>query len=443
MNPPEQTGSLPVVCYLFSSPSSRLTQWLKPTIASMRLPIRMESPPARPEDWDQPPPTPVLRFAVVDQGALVIPAVQDHLRTLQRNGLGWILVQTKPQPDPLPPGLLPLQTWWLDALQEPLLLTTLQDIELMDRVWKQFRQTVCHHCEPTRLKPLGMMAALLAHEINNPNTFATTNLLLLQRLMHQLQQALSPWAHLSAVPLAQAVADQLSWFQQKLAHADGLVSDALDGLLRVNALVQQMGAFSSGAQAPFAAVDVGASLVHAVMQVRRMKSQHNHIQLVWQVEHNAELWGCEPLLHQAFLNLLTNAVDAMTLPPALPNQPAVLTLGMRLAANGTHRLQVWLQDTGCGMDEATQTRLFEPFFTTKPYGHGTGLGMMVVQEAANAHGAQLTVDSTPGQGTTVQLDLPILQPLSVPAGLFQTTGWALNDNRPEEGRPYGNTPITA
>ncbi len=108
------------------------------------------------------------------------------------------------------------------------------------------------------------------------------------------------------------------------------------------------------------------------------------------------------LLEQALLNLVANARDAMS---------AGGTITLRTAlehSNNGHApfVVVAVEDTGTGMDPATQERVFEPFFTTKPEGKGTGLGLPMVQEFASRSGGQVTVDSAVGRGTTVAVRLP-------------------------------------
>jgi hypothetical protein len=75
------------------------------------------------------------------------------------------------------------------------------------------------------------------------------------------------------------------------------------------------------------------------------------------------------------------------------------------AAPGWHAVLV-VSDTGVGMDQRTREHLFEPFFTTKAVGHGTGLGLAVVEGIVRDHGGFVTVESAPGQGATFRVHLP-------------------------------------
>ena len=120
-------------------------------------------------------------------------------------------------------------------------------------------------------------------------------------------------------------------------------------------------------------------------------------------------------LEQVLVNLAVNARDAMP-------DGGVLSIGTRHAVVGPgaelapgRYVAVDVRDTGVGMDAATLARIFEPFFTTKPAGQGTGLGLAMVYGIIAQTGGRVTVDSTPGRGTTFSLYLPALPVESTPA----------------------------
>ncbi len=104
------------------------------------------------------------------------------------------------------------------------------------------------------------------------------------------------------------------------------------------------------------------------------------------------------LLHQAFLNIIVNARQAMPSGGRLTVRTCVRSLGRRM-------VEVSIADTGPGIPAEQLTRIFQPFFTTKP--QGTGLGLAIAARIVEQHGGRILVDSTAGHGTTFTVDLPI------------------------------------
>jgi len=106
-------------------------------------------------------------------------------------------------------------------------------------------------------------------------------------------------------------------------------------------------------------------------------------------------------IHTCLLNLVTNAMDAcLAMPETSPREVTIRTLN---PADWAVEYQV--TDTGCGMDEATRSRVFRNFFSTKG-SRGTGLGLMVTQKIIREHGGTITIESQPDKGSTVCIRLP-------------------------------------
>ena len=121
--------------------------------------------------------------------------------------------------------------------------------------------------------------------------------------------------------------------------------------------------------------------------------------------------GDSVALNQVLLNLAINARDAMSRGGVLTIQAERMPASMLSDApvmEMVDHVVIRVQDTGDGMDAETRTRVFEPFFTTKGRGEGTGLGLAIVYEAVRAHGGAVTLDSTPGEGSSFRIYLPAL-----------------------------------
>jgi len=128
----------------------------------------------------------------------------------------------------------------------------------------------------------------------------------------------------------------------------------------------------------------------------------------------APVRGDEGQFHQVIVNLVTNAASAI----GTKQGSISVSLQLVLRDDGASVNRLRVEDTGCGMDEATRARIFEPFFTTKPVNEGTGLGLSVVHGIITAHGGRIDVASTPGQGTTFEMDLPIAVEEELPQAAY-------------------------
>ncbi len=124
-------------------------------------------------------------------------------------------------------------------------------------------------------------------------------------------------------------------------------------------------------------------------------------------------------LETALVNLATNARDAMPRGGRLIFAACLdvvrQTADQRLDLRPGEYIRLSVTDTGSGIDQRTLTRVLEPFFSTKPSGQGTGLGLSMAKGFAEQSGGGLTIDSTPGHGTVVQLWLPAATPPEAPA----------------------------
>jgi len=132
---------------------------------------------------------------------------------------------------------------------------------------------------------------------------------------------------------------------------------------------------------------------------------------------------CSPSrLNQVFINLITNAVQAMD---------GKGTLSIGTSARGDW-VEVTVQDTGCGIPEENLTKIMDPFFTTKPVGKGTGLGLSIVHQIVEEHEGQLLVDSKQGVGTRFTLGFPVRRSSSRSADKSEKKSVSIVGSSPNE-----------
>jgi signal transduction histidine kinase len=170
---------------------------------------------------------------------------------------------------------------------------------------------------------------------------------------------------------------------------------------RVTRLMNQLLAFARRGPPNFRPVDLRDVVKNCLDAVEERLSRHC-VQVV--SEHDEELpliHGDSDLMMQVLLNLVLNAVQAM---------PESGTLRVAAAREGEQHIRLTVADTGHGIPPDVLPKIFEPFVTTKERGKGTGLGLTVVLGIVQEHGGSITVESTPGQGTTFTLLLPRVAP---------------------------------
>lgn len=234
-------------------------------------------------------------------------------------------------------------------------------------------------CE--RLASLGLLAAGVVHDLNNPLTALYANL--------------------------EEVADFLAARDDEGAQrALAEVGYALEAAEQIRALAQDLRVFARGGVQRVRPVDVEKVLESALRVV--VRPVRHQIRLIKDVSPTPPVRATESGLAQVFLNLLANAVDALS-----EREHRELHVALRTSADG-QGVEVEVRDTGAGMPEEVQRRAFTPFFTTKDA--GSGLGLFTSQRIVTSIGGDLEIHSREGQGTTVRVRLPALVSEAGPAG---------------------------
>ena len=250
-----------------------------------------------------------------------------------------------------------------------------------------------------KMASMGLLAAGVAHEINNPVGFVNSNLGTLQRYINNLLRLLGAYEQIEE-SLDENVRQAIRQIKIEIDAAylrediNDLLTESLDGLMRVKRIVQDLKDFSHVDRAELELADLEKGLestLNVVWNELKYKAR-----VIKEYGHPPAIECFPSQLNQVFMNLLINAAHAIE------------NTGNITIRTGHDTAYVWVEveDTGTGIGPENLGRIFEPFFTTKPVGKGTGLGLSLSYGIVNKHGGRIEVKSELGKGSCFRVWLP-------------------------------------
>ncbi|MEP0783710.1 PAS domain-containing protein [Coleofasciculus sp. FACHB-129] len=323
----------------------------------------------------------------------------------------------------------------------------------LKRTLGELGQTQSQLIQSEKMSSLGQLVAGVAHEINNPVSFIYGNLDHANQYAHDLLNLLNLYQkHFPKPPTEIQVANQDIDLDFLVEDFPKLLTSMKMGADRIRDLVLSLRNFSRLDESQKKAVDIHEGIDNTLLILQhRLKedSSHPKIQIIKEYGDLPKVDCYAGQLNQVFMNLLSNAIDALEeynaqqvsaggaslTPEDLKANPSQITIRTSLKDEGIRikdefnanphptlregqsptslspnpaSVVIRIADNGPGIPEAIQKQIFDPFFTTKAVGKGTGLGLSIsYQVVVERHGGQLECVSTPGKGTEFIIEIPI------------------------------------
>ena len=280
-----------------------------------------------------------------------------------------------------------------------------QASEALQREIDERKQLESQLVQSEKLASLGQLAAGVAHEINNPIGFISSNLGALDGYFKQLQDMLDAYRRAEEAITSSEVIEHLAQLRERVEldflreDIPLLIKESKDGIGRVGQIVKDLKDFSrvdANQQWQWANLQQGIeSTLNIVANELKYKAD-----VVKEYQDLPDIECLPSQINQVIMNLIVNASQAMGA------QRGTITLRTGLEGE---TVSIEVADTGSGIEPDNLPKIFDPFFTTKPVGQGTGLGLSLSYGIVKKHQGDISVRSEVGVGSTFRVELPVRQ----------------------------------
>ncbi len=285
------------------------------------------------------------------------------------------------------------------------------EVEVQNKA-REIKETQARLMQQEKMASIGHLAAGVAHEINNPMGFVSSNLNILDEYEKDIRSLIEQYiSFLSELKVAVTAQKDRTDIIERIEHINkfeeeidinyilkdvpNLIDESLEGAQRIKKIVMDLKDFAHPGEDELMFTDINKSL-------------DSTLNVVWnELKYKAKIvkdYGdlapvkCYPQkLNQVFANILVNAAQAI-------NEKGEIKINTSIE---DEHVKITVSDNGSGIPEENLSKIFDPFFTTKEVGKGTGLGLNVAYNIIKKHNGTIEVESTVGKGTTFSIRLPV------------------------------------
>lgn len=291
------------------------------------------------------------------------------------------------------------QNLLLTKYNEELELKVAERTKSLEKLLAELKTAQGHLIQSEKMASLGTLVSGVAHEINNPLNFVSTNTF---TLIEDLQELKLEIYRLSQVKEDSSLKNE---FDKKFVRYFDILSDIKEGSHRIESIVTDLRKFSHHGEDGFKKINLSADIETCIRIVRTQFN--NQIEFITDLDSTLEV-ECQPgQLNQVFSNLLVNAGQAILTKMCQDSNFKKGIINVKSHLENANEYCIEFRDNGIGMTPEVKEKIFEPFFTTKEVGVGTGMGMAVSYSIIKKHNGKILIESTENEGSSIIIILPI------------------------------------
>ena len=279
----------------------------------------------------------------------------------------------------------------------------------LEEAHEQLKTAQVKLVDSEKMASLGQLTAGIAHEINNPVNFISGNILPLQRDIQDIFQIIKAYEETVSKEQLKEKFGKVESLKKEFdldflsEEIQSLVAGISEGANRTTEIVKGLRNFARMDEEMPKSFDIHTGLDSTLTL---LNNKIKDIEVIREYGELPEVECFPGKLNQVFMNVLTNAIQAMP-------EGGQLTISTSLTSssesNSGDKVRISIKDSGQGIPEELRSRIFEPFFTTKEIGEGTGLGLSISLGIVEQHDGNIEIESEAGKGTRVNISIPLAQ----------------------------------